>query len=357
MIENKPTLRPLHCRLFNVCRLIGASPAVGRILIYFVRYARERLLHWRHPMIEDAELLRRYVAQKSDAAFAELVHRRVDLVYSIALRQVGGDVHLAQDVTQKVFTALAHKAPTLLDRQVLSGWLYRSAQYAASDLVRSERRRRVRELESSRMNDLTASADPASDWDRLRPLLDEALAELDDPARDAIALRFFESRPFADIGRALQLTEEAARKRVDRALDQLSGILSRRGVTSTVAAVGAALAQQAAVAAPAGLSATVAGAALAGATATGVGLFAIINSAAVAVGASVVAGGKHEQEHDYEQVDIVRPTDFTRIKQEGREVQGTKQASRLSAPAVPSYFAKIESGPYSCPMQCVRRGK
>ena len=242
-------------------------------------------------MIEDTELLRRYSAEKSEAAFAELVHRRVDLVYSVALRQVGGDAHLAQDVTQKVFTDLARKASTLLDRPVLSGWLYRSAQFAASDLVRSERRRRAREQEHSLMTELTSPADPATDWDRIRPLLDEAMGELNDPDRDAIALRFFEGRAFADVGRTLRLTEEAARKRVDRALDKLAGILSRRGVTSTTAAIGTALAHQAAVAAPAGLAASVTGSAMAaaGGVAAAAGIFSFMSSTTITASAGAVA--------------------------------------------------------------------
>lgn len=248
-------------------------------------------------MVEDSELLRRYAAHRSEEAFTELVRRRVDLVYSVALRQVGGDAHLAQDVTQKVFADLARKAASLTDRPVLSGWLYRSTQFAASDVVRAERRRRTREQESQAMHDLTTVDEPPTDWTRLRPLLDDALGELKDPDRDAIALRFFEGRAFADIGRALQLTEEAARKRVDRGLDKLAGILSRRGLTSTSAAIGAALAQQAAGAAPAGLASSVASAALAGATASGatvigVGLFGFLASAKVAIGlAGLAAGG------------------------------------------------------------------
>ncbi len=242
-------------------------------------------------MIEDAELLRRYATERSQEAFAELVRRRVDLVYAVALRQVGGDAHLAEDVTQKVFADLARKAATLLDRPVLSGWLYRSAQYAASDVVRSERRRRVREQETNFMNEANASADPATDWDRIRPLLDEALGELNEPDRDAIALRYFEGRAFADVGRTLRLTEEAARKRVERALDKLAGILARRGVTSTTAAVGAALAHQAAVAAPAGLAASVTGAAIAaaGGFATTAGVVSFMGSTAMTAGAGVLA--------------------------------------------------------------------
>jgi len=242
-------------------------------------------------MIEDAELLRRYVTERSQDAFAELVQRRVDLVYAVALRQVGGGSHLAEDVTQKVFADLARKAATLLDRPVLSGGLYRSAQYAASDTVRSEWRRRAREQETSLMNERTDTPASATDWDRIRPLLDEAMGELNDPDRDAIALRYFEGRAFADVGRALQLTEEAARKRVDRALDKLAGILSRRGVTSTTAAVGAVLAQQAAVAAPAGLAASVTGSAIAAAGGVGAtaGVFSFMGSTTMTAGAGVMA--------------------------------------------------------------------
>ena len=141
------------------------------------------------PEIEDSELLRRYAGENSQEAFAELVRRRVDLVYSVALRQVGGDAHLAHDVTQRVFTDLARKARELAVRPVLTGWLYRSTQYAASDTVRSERRRRAREQESQRMHDVSTPPNGPSDWEKLRPLLDDAMVELSDDDRDAVALR------------------------------------------------------------------------------------------------------------------------------------------------------------------------
>lgn len=223
-------------------------------------------------MIEDAELLRRYAAQRSEAAFAELVQRRLDLVYSVALRQVGGDVHLAQDVTQRVFADLARKATQLADRTVLSGWLYRSAQYAASDVVRSERRRRAREQQTQIMNEIISS-DPtsAAGWEKFRPVLDQVLGELADTDRDAIALRFLEEQSFPEIGRALRLSEDAARKRVERALDKMHALLARRGVTSTTAALALTLTGQAATSAPAGLAGAVTGTALAGAVVGTVG--------------------------------------------------------------------------------------
>lgn len=222
-------------------------------------------------MIEDAELLHRYAAERSEAAFAELVERRLDLVYSVALRQVGGDAHLAQDVTQRVFADLARKATQLADRTVLSGWLYRSAQYAASDVVRSERRRRAREWEAEIMQKATLDSANDTGWESFRPVLDQVMGELADTDRDAIALRFLEERSFTDVGRALRLSEDAARKRVERALDKMHGLLARRGVTSTTAALALTLTGQAATSAPAGLAGTVTGVALAGAAAGTVG--------------------------------------------------------------------------------------
>ena len=110
-------------------------------------------------MIEDTELLRRYANEKSEYALAELVRRRIDLVYSVARRQVGGDAQLAEDVTQRVFADLARKAAALSGRTVLSGWLYRSAQFAAADVVRAERRRRAREQENQIMEETCAESD------------------------------------------------------------------------------------------------------------------------------------------------------------------------------------------------------
>ncbi len=226
-------------------------------------------------MIEDAELLRRYAEDRVEAAFAELVRRRVDLVYSVARRQCGGDAHLAEEVTQRVFADLARKAKTLAGRTVISGWLYRSAQFAASDAVRSERRRRTREQEDFLMKETTTGpgggrgGEENVETERLRPLLDAALGELSEADRDAVALRFLEERPWAEVAGVLGLKEDAARKRVARALDALQGLLAKRGITSTAVALGGALGGQAGVAAPAGLAVSVTSGALAGVSLTG----------------------------------------------------------------------------------------
>lgn len=218
---------------------------------------------------DDAELLRRYAQDHAEESFAELVRRHLDFVYSAALRQVNGDAHLARDVTQLVFTDLARKASTLTGRRVLAGWLFVSARYASAKLVRAERRRHVREQEAHGMEKLFNDPGETVDWNRVRPVLNDALDELSERDREAIFLRFFEGREFADVGARLRLNENTARMRVERALDKLHALLARRGVTSTAGALAVALANQAVIAAPAGLAATVSTAAVTGAIAAG----------------------------------------------------------------------------------------
>lgn len=245
-------------------------------------------------MIEDTELLRRYAEEQSEAAFTELVQRRLGLVYAVALRQTGGDAHRAQDIAQTVFTNLARKASSLARQPVLAGWLYRSAQFAASDARRTEWRRQVREQESHTMNEILSEDRSAGDWDKLRPDLDQVLSELDGSDRDALVLRFFDDRPFADVGAKLNLTENAARMRVQRALEKVRALLARRGVTSTTAALAGVLTGQAGTAAPAAIVASVSSAALAGAASggalvTATGIFKIMCTTKVITAAAVVA--------------------------------------------------------------------
>jgi RNA polymerase sigma factor (sigma-70 family) len=231
-------------------------------------FAIPRLYIGKEAMLDDQQLLRRYAADGSEAAFAELVASRVNLVYSAALRRVGGDAHLAQDVTQLVFTDLARKAHSLRDGVVLAGWLHRATRFAAAQLLRTERRRQAREQEAVAMNALESEA--AADWEHIRPVLDEALDRLKRADRDALMLRFFEQRSLAEVGHALSLNEDAARKRVGRALEKLRAYLIRRGVATTAAVLSSAVVAHSVQMAPPGLTATLANAAVASA-ATGPG--------------------------------------------------------------------------------------
>ena len=234
-------------------------------------------------MTDDSQLLRRYVEERSEAAFTELVNRHVNLVYYAALRRVGGDAHLADDVTQSVFADLARKAASLQDRPVLAGWLYTSTRFAAAQAVRSEQRRRTHEQEAHTMHEF--HAEPETNWEQLRPVIDEALDELNDTEREALLLRFFESRPLAEIGARFSLSPDAARMRVDRALDKLRGLLASRGIASTAAALAAIIASQSGLAAPAGLVARVVAGVLGragAATTAGIGLWKILAGGAIA---------------------------------------------------------------------------
>jgi RNA polymerase sigma factor (sigma-70 family) len=186
-------------------------------------------------MTPDSELLCLYARTHSEEAFAELVRRHVNLVYSAVLRRLNGDVYLAQDAAQTVFTDLARKAASLSRRKTLTGWLYTSAHFASAEIARKESRRRGREEKFMREPDSQIATDPA--WEKLRPVLDEVMLELKETDREAILLRYFENRPLAEVGAKLGLRENAARMRVERALEKLRALLAKRGIATTSALV------------------------------------------------------------------------------------------------------------------------
>jgi RNA polymerase sigma factor (sigma-70 family) len=215
-------------------------------------------------MTDDAELLSRYAAEQSETAFAELTRRHVDLVHSAALRLMNGDLHAAQDVTQQVFTEVARQAKRLARHPALVGWLYTTTRLMALRMNRTDQRRQAREQEANMMNQLLHDDTPPMDWNRFRPVIEDAMHELDDQDRHAVLLRYFQNKTLNEVGAALNLTENAARMRVDRALDKLRGKLARHGITTTAAALAAVVAANAVQAAPAGLAATISAAAVAG---------------------------------------------------------------------------------------------
>jgi RNA polymerase sigma factor (sigma-70 family) len=215
-------------------------------------------------MLDDRQLLARY-SEGSEAAFAEIVSRYVNLVYSAALRRTGGNVTMAQDISQLVFTDLARKAGSLPGGVVLAGWLHRATRFGAAQLQRTEQRRQAREQAALAMNAFESESPPS--WESIRPVLDQALDRLNRQDRDALLLRFFEQRSLAEVGQALGSNEEAARKRVSRALEKLRSYLGRRGVTTTASALSVAISTNALAAAPSGLAATLSSSSLAGAAA------------------------------------------------------------------------------------------
>lgn len=204
----------------------------------------------------DSQLLFEYAERRSEAAFAELVGRHVDLIYSAALRMMAGDTHLAEDVTQASFIALAENAGKLIKHPVLSGWLHQTARNIAANAIRSDARRRAREQEAAVMNGLL-SAEPDVPWDQLAPHLDAVLGQLNEAERNALFLRYFERKSAREAGQSLGLSEEAAQKRVNRALEHVRRLFARRGVTVGAGALIAALSANAVHAAPASLAATI----------------------------------------------------------------------------------------------------
>lgn len=225
-------------------------------------------------MSEDYELLRQYASSGSEFVFAELVSRHVDFVYATALRRVGGNSHLAQDIVQNVFIALNRKATSLLHLRSLEGWLYQATRFAAAKAVRTEQRRSLREKAAIEMEAGTrqpAPADPLYDWERIAPVLDEAIEQLATDDREAILLRFFGRKNLRAVAESAGTTEEAARKRISRALGKLRTYLSRKGVAISESSLIAALALGGAAGAPTALATTVASAALAAPTALTVG--------------------------------------------------------------------------------------
>ena len=215
-------------------------------------------------MSDAQQLLADYARNGSEASFRELVTRYVDLVYSTALRMVNGDSHRAQDVTQTVFMDLARLAPKLKANPMLGGWLHRHTCFTASKLMRGERRRQIRERQAVEMQALNKDDNK---MEKLAPVLDEAINELGEEDRKAVLLRFYERCDLRSVGQALATSEDAAQKRVARALERLQAILTRKGVALSAAALGTFLAGEAVSAAPAGLVTSIIGGVLAGAAA------------------------------------------------------------------------------------------
>src|SRR2546425_2112043 len=206
-----------------------------------------------HPT-DDSAFLRQYAENQSDEAFAALVTRHINLVYSVALRSVG-DPHQAEEITQGVFILLAKKAAQLRHDRALSSWLFQATPLTVSNFVRSESRRHHREQEACMQSLLDETGNDV--WRQIAPLLDDAVARLSETDGHAIVLRFYEGRNLREVGAALGASEDAAEKRVNRAVEKLRTFFAKRGVTASSAALAVVLGANAVQAAPVGLAVTI----------------------------------------------------------------------------------------------------
>ncbi|MGA9449718.1 MAG: sigma-70 family RNA polymerase sigma factor, partial [Verrucomicrobiia bacterium] len=234
---------------------------------------------------DDLTLLREYARHNSEEAFAALVSRHVNLVFSVALRQVR-DPHLAEEITQAVFIILARKADSLGNKTILPGWLCRTARYASANALTIQRRRQHREQEAFMQSqldqpDLSRRSETEADetWNQISPLLDGALEQLGQKDHDALVLRYFENKNFAEVGTALGASEDAAKMRVNRALEKLRKFFTKRGVSSTTAIIAGTISTNSVQAAPVALAKSVTAVAIAKGAAASVSTLTLIKGA------------------------------------------------------------------------------
>jgi RNA polymerase sigma factor (sigma-70 family) len=291
------------------------------------------------------ELLAEYLSTGSETAFREVVNRYLNFVYCVALRLVEGDTLLAQDVAQTVFINLARKASGLSSAVSLGGWLHEHTYHVATKAVRSERRRQAREkqaLETTLVQD-----NSAGNLAQVGPVLHEAIRQLGTEDRAAILLRFFEQQDFRTVGQALNTSEDAARMRVNRAVEKLQSLLKRRGVALSTAALATGLAGEGLTAAPAGLATLIAGTALAslatgGTTLSGFGLMTL-TKLKLAILAAVAAGMAAWLAIELRSVSGLREENQSLQQQLGRIAQLAAENQRLSNMVVQAESAQSHS--------------
>lgn len=237
--------------------------------------------------MEDHELLHEFARNQSEAAFAELVSRHINLVYSAALR-LAGEPEFAKDVAQTVFIGLARNPNAVRNPRALAAWLYGATRFAAATALRSERRRRQRESDSMQLE--LDHSEPQADWQSLAPHVEEAMSSLDDTEQSVVVMRFFQDRSLREVGGALGLSENAAQKRVTRALEKLRLYLRRRGIATSSALLGTMLTAHAVQAAPTGLASSVATISLSAASTTTGAAIALTKTIIMTTKAKILLG-------------------------------------------------------------------
>ena len=277
-------------------------------------------------MQTDAELLTLYIEGESEQAFTALVQRHLPLAYSAALRQLGGDHHRAQEVVQNVFTLFARKAHGLRHHPAIIGWLYATTHYTAAKMRRAEQRRKRLEEQAVTEGEPTSGIE----WEQMRPVIDGCMLQLKERDRTAVLLRFFANHSYSEVGRQLGLSENAARMRVDRALDSIRSALARRGIASTSAALGTLLATQVVGAVPEGLVTTVSASAVS--AGAGGGIFVFMSSTLVKVGVvvGVLAAGSAGVfiHHRSNEENALLRTELSEMKRQLAEQNAPKNLAR-----------------------------
>lgn len=206
-------------------------------------------------MMDDMELVQEYATRNSEPAFATLVERHINLVYCVALRQVGNP-HQAEEITQAVFIILARKAANLRRGTILAGWLFQTVRLTAANFRRTEIRRAQREQEAYMQSNLQ-EAETDSVWQQIGPMLDAAIADLGEKDRNAILLRFVEGKELREVGVALGATEAATQRRVSRAVEKMRTFFTKRGIVISGTALAAAMVANSATGAPVGLASSI----------------------------------------------------------------------------------------------------
>lgn len=293
------------------------------------------------PELDDIALLKQYAESGSESAFAELVSRRVHLVYSVALRQAG-NAHAAQEISQAVFIILARKAKSLGAKTILSGWLHQTARLTAANYLRAEIRRQNREQEAFMQSTLT-DQEPDAVWRELTPQLDAAMGRLNDSDRDALLLRYFQNRSLVEVGVALGINERAAQKRVLRALERLRKLIGRRGSLLSATVIATAVSAHAVPAVPASLAAAISATALSGTAANSAVIIATtktlamttLQKIAVTTALTVTIGGgifAAKQAADARAEAQTLRTQFTSLAEQLRQFQAehTNATNRLA---------------------------
>lgn len=181
------------------------------------------------PIFADRTDLEQYTRTSDAAAFGRLVRGHIDLVYSVCRHELRDEASLADDATQAVFILLAQRPGRVGGPHALVGWLYTTARNCSRNARRASLRRRRHELEAAKQRTHIMQAETSASAERaeLEASVHQALSRLNAPQRELLLMRFFQRLSLVEVGRAVGVSEDAARQRVNRAIGALRSIMER----------------------------------------------------------------------------------------------------------------------------------